>query len=143
MTLMLIFGAVAAFHCLLLLLRCAKLALPVFAGLGLAFTLRDLGFGWITIIAAGLLAGVGVHALGRQLARGTSPFAVRLCVILMFTGAAASAGYQAGAGLAMLAGLDPWKQHGCSILTALVTGFASWRDLLSRHGESERPALHG
>jgi len=45
MTLMLILGAVAAFYCLLLLFRCATYALPIFAGLGLAFTLRDQGFG--------------------------------------------------------------------------------------------------
>lgn len=142
MTLMLILGAVAAFYCLLLLLRCAKFALPVFVGLGLAFALRDNGFGWMAIIAAGLLAGISAHALGRQLANGSAPFAVRLCVILTFMGAAASAGYQAGAGLAMIADLDPWAQRGSSMLTALVTGYASWRDLLSPGGGIERPALH-
>ena len=73
MTLMLILGAVAAFYGLLLLFRCATYALPVFAGLGLAFALRDHGFSWLTILAAGLLAGVSVHALGRHLARSSAP----------------------------------------------------------------------
>lgn len=142
MTLMLILGAIAAFYGLLLLFRCAKFALPVFAGLGLAFTLRDLGFGWMAILAAGLLAGMSVQAIGRRLASDMAPFPVRLCVILMFTGAAAAAGFQAGAALAMLVDLDPWTQRGFTILTALVTGYAGWRDLLSPGGGIERPALH-
>jgi len=142
MTLMLILGAVAAFYCLLLLFRCATYALPIFAGLGLAFTLRDQGFGWMVILASGLLAGVAVHALGRHLARGSAPLAVRLGVILIFVGAAAAAGFQAGAALALLGDLDSWTQRGISILTAVVTGYASWRDLLTRGGRIERPTLH-
>ena len=142
MTLMLILGAVAAFYGLLLLFRCATYALPVFAGLGLAFALRDQGFGWTVILAAGLLAGVSVHTLGRHLARGSAPLAVRLGVILMFVGAAAAAGFQAGAALAMLANFEPWMQCGISILTAFATGYAGWRDLLSPGGGIALPALH-
>lgn len=142
MTLMLILGAVAAFYGLLLLFRCATYALPLFAGLGLAFTLRDQGFGWMVILAVGLVAGVSVHALGRHLARGSAPLAVRLGVILTFVGAAAAAGFQAGAALAVLADVDLWTQRGLSILTAVVTGYASWRDLLSPGGAIERPVLH-
>jgi hypothetical protein len=141
MTLMLILGAVAAFYGLLLLVRCAIFALPVFAGLGLALTLRDHGFGWIVILAAGLLGFFTVHALGRYLARSSAPLAVRL-VILTFVGAAAAAGFQAGAALAVLGDLDPWAQRGISILTAVITGYAAWRDLLTRGGRIERPALH-
>lgn len=142
MTLMLILGAVAAFYGLLLLFRCATYALPVFAGLGLAFALRDHGFSWLIILVAGLLAGVSVHALGRHLARSSAPLAVRLGVILTFVGAAAAAGFQAGTALAVLADLDPWTQRGISILTALATGYAGWRDLLSPGDEVEQPALH-
>jgi hypothetical protein len=142
MTLMLVLGAVAAFYCLLLLLRCATFALPAMAGLGLAFTFRDLGFGWMAILAAGLLAGVAVHALGRHLARGTAPFAVRLGVILIFVGTAASAGVQAGAALALLADLDPWTRRGISILTAFVIGYAGWRELRSAGSAIDRPGFH-
>ena len=142
MTLMPILGAVAAFYCLLLLFRCATHALPVFAGLGLAFMLRDHGYSWLVILAAGLLAGVSVHALGRHLARSSAPLAVRLVVILTFVGAAAAAGFQAGAALAILADLDPWMQRGISILTAFVTGYSGWRNLLSPGGAIERSALH-
>lgn len=131
MTLMLILGAVAMGYCLLLLFRCAKFALPVFAGLSLAFYLRDQESGWIAIFAGGLLAGVAVLVIGRQLAVGTAPLALRLCVILLFAGAAGAAGFQAGTGLAILAGLDSWSSYGLSIVTALLTGLASWRDLLS------------
>ena len=142
MTLMLILGAVAALYGLLLLFRCATYPLPVFAGLGLAFALRDHGFGWMAILASGLLVGVSVLALGRHLARGSAPLAVRLGVILIFVGTAAAAGFQAGAALAMLTDLDPWTQRCLSILTAVVTGYAGWRDLLSPGGGIERPALH-
>src|SRR3546814_11200003 len=88
MTLMLILGAATAFYCLLLLFRCATLALPVVAGLGLALMLRADGFGWIVILAAGLPGFFTVHALGRHLARSSAPLAVRLGVIVMFVGAA-------------------------------------------------------
>lgn len=142
MTWMLIIGALAAFRCLLLLFRCATFALPIVSGLGLAFAFRDLGFGWMGIVASGLLAGTTVHAFGRQLANGAATLAVRLRVILIFTGAASSAGYQAGAALAVLADLDPWTQRGFASLTAFVTGYASWRDLLSPPAGIKDPALH-
>ena len=142
MTLMLILGAVAAFYGLLLLFRCATLALPVIAGLGLALTLRDHGFGWIVILAACWLGFFTVHALGWHLARSSAPLAVRLGVILTFVGAAAAAGSQAGAALAILGAVDLWAQRGISILTAFVTGYAAWRDLLSPPDWVERPALH-
>jgi hypothetical protein len=142
MTLMLILGGVAAFYCLLLLFRCATLALPPCAGLGLSLTLRDHGFGWIVILAAGLLGFFTAHALGRHLARSSAPLAVRLGVFLTFVGTAAASGFQAGAALAVLGDLDPSMQRGISILTGFVTGYASWRDLLTRGGRIERLALH-
>lgn len=131
MTLMLILGAVAAFLGLLLLFRCAKFALPVVTGLTLAFYLRDLGYGWMIQSGSALMAGYLVHAVGRRLASGTAPLPIRLVVVLLFVGAAASAGYQAGTALAVLGDLDPWPQHGLSFLAGLITGYASWRDLLA------------
>jgi hypothetical protein len=65
-----------------------------------------------------------------------------LGVILMFVGAAAAAGFQAGAALAVPADLDPWTQRGFSICTAFVIGYAGWRDLLSPGRAIERPAFH-
>lgn len=130
MTLMLILGGVAIFYCLLLLFRCAKYALPLLAALCMAFYLRDHGSGWITILAAGLLAGISVHAIGRYIAGSSAPFAVRFCVLLLFAGSAAAAGFQAGGALAELADLDPWADLSISIFVALLTGLASWRDLL-------------
>lgn len=130
MTLMLILGGVALSYCVLLLFRRAKYALPLFAGLYLAFYLRDLGHGWIIIAAGGLLAGLAVHACGRHIAGSSAPFAVRFCVILLFAGTAAAAGFQAGCALAELADLDPWADRGTSILAAILTGLASWIDLV-------------
>ena len=142
MTLMLILGGVAIGYCLLLLFRCATYALPLFAGLAAAFYLHDHDYGWMTILAAGLLAGVSVHALGQHFARGNAPFAVRFCVILAFAGTAAAAGFQAGGALAELAGLEPWADRGISVLVALLTGHASWRDLVPPRTGVERTELH-
>ena len=142
MTLMLILGGVAIIYGLLLLFRCAKFALPLFAGLAAAFYLRDQDYGWMTILAAGLLAGVSVHALGRHIARSNAPFALRFCVILLFAGTAAAAGFQAGGALAELAGLEPWADRGISVLVALLTGHASWRDLVPPGTGIERTELH-
>lgn len=142
MTLTLILGGVAIIYSLLLLFRCATLALPLFAGLCLAFYLRDHGYGWMTIFAAGLLAGFSVHALGRHIAGGSAPFAVRISVILLFAGTAAAAGFQAGGALAALADLDPWADRSVSILVALLTALASWRDLLSPRDGAAQTGLH-
>lgn len=142
MTLMSILGGVAMVYCLLLLFRCAKYALPLFAGLALAFYLRDQSSGWPTISAAGLLTGFSVRAFGRYVAGSSAPFAVRLCVILLFAGTAAAAGFQAGGALAELAGLDPWADRGISVLIALLTGHASWRDLAPPGTGIERTELH-
>jgi hypothetical protein len=90
----------------LLLFRRAKYALPLFAGLYLAFYLRDLGHGWIIIATGGLLAGLAVHACGRHIAGSSAPLAVRFCVILLFAGTAAAAGFQAGGALGLASWLD-------------------------------------
>jgi len=84
----------------------------------------------MTILAAGLLAGFSVHAFGRYVAGSSAPFAVRFCVVLLFAGTAAAAGYQAGDALAELADLEPWADRGISVLVAILTGLASWRDLV-------------
>jgi predicted anti-sigma-YlaC factor YlaD len=141
MTLMLILGAIAALYCLRLLFRSAKFALPVCAAIALGFALRDLGFGWLTILGSALIAGLAVLALGRRLVGGAAPFPVKLCVILMFVGAAAFAGYQAGTALAILGGLEAGAKHGLAFLSGLLTGYASWRDLVSPAVSAERPAL--
>ncbi len=141
MTLMLILGAIAALYCLRLLFRSAKFALPVCAAIALGFALRDLGFGWLTILGSALIAGVAVLALGRRLVGGTAPLAVKLCVMLMFVGAAAFAGYQAGTALAILGGLGAGAKHGLAILAGLVSGYASWHDLISPADSAERPAM--
>lgn len=142
MILMLILGGVAFGYGLLLLFRCAKFALPLFAGLAAVFYLRDQDYGWMIILAAGLLAGVAVHALGQRIARGNAPFALRFCVILLFVGTATAAGFQAGGALAELAGLDQWADSGISVLVALLTGHASWRDLVLPGTGVARTELH-
>ena len=115
MTLMLILGAIAALYCLRLLFRSAKFALPVCAAIALGFALRDLGFGWLTILGSALIAGFAVLPLGRRLVGGTAPLPVKLCVILMFVGAAAFAGYQAGTALGILGGLEEGAEQGDDI----------------------------
>lgn len=141
MTPMLILGAIAALSCLRLLFRSATFALPVCAAISLGFAVRDLGFGWLTILGSALIAGFAVLALGRRLVGGTAPLPVKLCVILMFVGAAAFAGSRAGTALAILGGLEAGANHGLTIFAGLATGHASWLDLGSPEASAERPTL--
>ena len=131
MTLVIILGAAAAIYSLILLFRCATFALPVFAGLGIALRLHEMGHGWLAAMLAGLTTGVTILGMGRLVARSGASVWLRFLVILLFAGAAAAAGYQAGTALAILGGLGPVWQHAFGTLAGLVTGCRSWRDLVT------------
>lgn len=137
---MIILGAAAALYILLLLHRLTVLALPIGAGLLLASLLHENGSGWAGAIGGGLLAGISLYLVGRTLVTGRFPLLVRLPVLLLFSGAAACAGYQAGAALAVLGGLDMAWQRSLAILVALITAAASWRDLAPRTSGTETAA---
>ena len=139
MTLMIILGAAAAIYCLILLFRCAIFALPVFAGLGVALRLHEMGHGWLAVILAGLTTGIAVLGMGRLVVRSRASVWLRFLVILLFAGAAATAGYQAGIAIVKLGGLDPAWQHAFATLAGLVTGCCSWRDLVTPASRTGTP----
>lgn len=131
MTLMLIFGAVAALYLAMLLMRFAIFALPISAGLIAASLLHDHGMSWAGAAAGGLFAGVLLYGAGRRLVTSNLALLIRFPVLLLFSSAAACAGYQAGSALAAIVGFGPDWQHGFAILAAIVIAAASWRDLAS------------
>lgn len=134
MTLMIILGAVAALYFLRLLFRCAIFALPIYAGLGACFHLHGLGYGWLGAIATGLMTGTGIYALGRTLVMRRASAPLHILILLLFSGTAAVAGYQAGSALATLADLVPVWECRLAILAAFVAARASWRSLLGSGG---------
>ena len=130
MTIMLILGIIAALYCVLLFVRCAIYALPIITGAGTSLHLYQLGFGWIGPIMAGLVAGGIVCNLGRHVMRSGTPALLRGTVLLLFAGSAVAAGYQVAAAFTSAAGFDPFWQHGFALLTGLIAGRCSWRDLV-------------
>lgn len=130
MTLMIILGIVAALYLALLLYRLAILALPISAGLIVASLLHDQGSGWTGAALAGLFAGCAAYLAGRICASDGVQMPVRVTVLLLFSSAAACAGYQLGSALAVLGGLEADWQRVFAVLTALATAHASWRNML-------------
>lgn len=133
MTMMIILGAAAALYMLLLLFRCAAFALPVFVAVTVGLRLHETGYGWLVPILAGLLTGVTILELARSILRSRTHVGLRTAIILSFAGAAAAAGYQAGAALSHLAGFDSTWQHPLAVLAGLITAWRSWQDL-GAHG---------
>lgn len=116
MTLMIVLGAATALYCLVLLFRCATLALPLFAGLGFALHCHAMAHGGLVAILTGLVPAIAVLEFGRLIARSGICLWLRLPVILIFAGTAAAAGYQGGAALALLSGVDSNLQLAFAIL---------------------------
>lgn len=130
-TLMIIFGAVAALYLAKLLMRLAILALPISAGLIAASLLQTHGSSCAGAAAGGFFAGILLYSAGRSAMTSDVVPLIRLPVLLLFSSAAACAGYQAGLALAEIGGMDADWERGFAILAALVIATASWRDLAS------------
>ncbi len=140
MTFMIILGAVAAVFILMLLLRLAALALPLYVATGAGLWMLETGAGYGIAIAAGFIGGAVVLATGRFL-RTSLPPLFRLPVALSFVIPAALAGYQAATGLAALAieggGLSRWL----GLVGAAVGASSAWRSLTQGpSGEWASPA---
>lgn len=128
MTFMLILGAIAALYLILLILRLASLALPLYAGIGAGFWMIDRGAGYPAALASGLLLGFTILIVGRLIC-GLLPPLFRIPVALLFLLPAGFAGYQAGKGLGGLAlGEGPLLE--CVALAgASAAAIGAWRNL--------------
>lgn len=117
MTIFLVLGLFAGLYMLWLLFSLAVYALPLYAGLGLAFWMHGAGFGYAPAILAGFAAGFATLFAGQLLfALSGSPL-LRLAVALLFVLPAGIAGYHAVHGVFGLA-IDPGAA--LTILSGLV-----------------------
>ena len=106
MTIFLVLGLFAGLYMLWLLFSLAVYALPLYAGIGLAFWMHGAGCGYAPAILAGFAAGFATLFAGQLLfALSGSPL-LRLALALLFVLPAGIAGYQAVHGVFGLA-IDP------------------------------------
>jgi hypothetical protein len=98
-TILLIFGGIATLYLLWFAFRAAIFALPVYAGISIAFHLLDRDLGHGAAILGGLAPGIGIFVAGRLLAAFAASTLVRLPLVALFAIPAGFAGYQLASGL--------------------------------------------
>ena len=106
MTIFLVLGLFAGLYLLWLLFRLAVYALPVAAGISVAFWMRDHDYGYLSAVLGGFAAGVAVLIVGQFLFTVIRSPIVRLAIALLFAIPAGIAGYHAVQGVIGLA-IDP------------------------------------
>ncbi|WP_298193106.1 hypothetical protein [Novosphingobium sp.] len=106
MTIFLVLGLFAGLYMLWLLFSLAVYALPLYAGIGLAFWMHGAGFGYAPSILVGFAAGFATFFLGQVLFAFSGSPLTRLAIALLFAIPAAVAGYHAVHGVLGLA-IDP------------------------------------
>lgn len=131
MTIFLVFGLFAGLYLLWLLFRLATYALPVAAGISLAFWMRDHDYGYLAAILGGFAAGVAVLIIGQFLFTIIRSPIVRLAIALLFAIPAGIAGYHAVLGVVGLA-IDPGvMRSSLSWIGGGIIAVAAWIRLAS------------
>lgn len=129
MTIFLVLGLFAGLYMIWLLFTLAVHALPVGAGINVAFWMRDHDHGYVAAILGGLAAGIAILLIGQFLFAVVRAPALRLVLALMFAIPAGIAGYHAVQGVMQLA-IDPGTL--LSVLSwtgAVVIAFSAWSRL--------------
>lgn len=140
MTILLIFGGIAALYLLWFAIRAAIFALPVYAGVSLAFHMLGSGLGHGAAILCGLVAGIAILFAGRILAALLPSTLVRLFVVALFAVPAGFAGYQLASGLGGLFA-DPGPLLNLASWTAaLVAAISAATSLDLPPGEAKQVA---
>ncbi len=139
MTILLIFGGIAALYMLWLAVRTAIFALPVYAGISLAFHLLDRGVGHSAAILCGFASGIGIILAGRILPAFAGSTLVRLLVAALFAVPAGFAGYQLASDLGGLFA-EPGPVLGlASWAAALITAASAATSLEGLVAEAKQP----
>jgi len=139
-TILLIFGGIAALYLLWFAFRAAIFALPVYAGISLAFHMLDCGLGHGAAILCGFAAGIGIFFAWRILTAFLPSTLVRLLVVALFAIPAGFAGYQLASGLGGLFA-DPGPLLTlASWIAALVTATSAATSLDLPLGEAKQVA---
>lgn len=103
MTIFLVLGLFAGLYLVWLVFRLAVYALPVAAGISVAFWMRDHDYGYLAAILGGFAAGVAVLVVGQFLFTLIRSPIIRLAIALLFAIPAGIAGYHAVQGVVGLA----------------------------------------
>lgn len=106
MTIFLVLGLFAGLYMFWLLFSLAVYALPLYAGIGLAFWMHGAGFGYAPSILAGVAAGFATLFAGQLLFALSGSSQMRLAIALLFAVPAGVAGYHAVHGVIVLV-IDP------------------------------------
>ena len=139
MTILIIFGGLAALYMLSLAFRLAALALPTYAGIFLAVEMIGSGHGHGAAILSGLAAGSAVLLLGRLVAAVAPSTSARLFIVALFAVPAGFAGYRLAHGLAgLLLEAGPWLTV-TSAAAALLVASSAATALGLPSGKTERP----
>lgn len=133
-TIFLVLGLFAGLYMIWLLFNLAVHALPVGAGISIAFWMRDHDHGHLAAMLGGLATGIAILLIGQFLFAVIRAPILRLVLALMFAIPAGIAGYHAVQGVMQLA-LDPGTL--LSVLSwtgAIVIAFAAWSRLTGGRG---------
>ncbi|MBB3862533.1 hypothetical protein GGQ88_003834 [Novosphingobium hassiacum] len=129
MTIFLVLGLFAGLYMLWLLFSLAVYALPLYAGIGLAFWMRGVGFGYAPSILAGFAAGFATLFAGQMLFTLYASPLMRLAVALLFAVPAGVAGYHAVHGVMGLAIVPGATLTVLSSLGAALIAGTAWTRL--------------
>ncbi len=129
MTILLLFGLVAATALLRFLFSLATIALPASMGIALAISLHSAGFGIGASLAAAFLVALVLLAGGTAAYRAAHAPLARLLVGLIFMLPAAFAGYGVGRDVSALVLDRPFAPTMLGLLCAAITANAAHRML--------------
>ncbi len=143
MTILLIFGGIAALYLIWLAFRAAAFALPLYVGLSIAVHMTGRGYGHGAACLAGLAAGIFILVAGRMIAALVPSDGVRLGIAALFAIPAGFAGYQLAFGLGrLLIGPSSLLVAGSAIAALVVAVSAGTALMLPRGREDQRAARH-
>lgn len=138
MTIFLVLGLFAGLYMIWLLFHLATYALPVGAGITLAFWMRDHDYGYLAAILGGLTAGIAILLVGQFLFALIRSPVLRLALLLVFAVPAGLAGYHAVRGVMGLA-IDPGMALSLLSWTGgIAIAFTAWTRLA--RGAASGPA---
>lgn len=137
MPIILVFGLVADFYLLWLLVRFAVHALPVYVALSLGLALYAHGSGILGALTLGAMAAVATFAIGRAGFHHARTPVARLMIAAAFVVPAGVAGYQAVYGIGRLALAAGIALNVISLIGAIVIAALTWTQLVSGGAPSQ------
>jgi hypothetical protein len=129
MTIFLVLGLFAGLYMIWLLFNLAVHALPVGAGICIAFWMRDHGHGYVAAILGGLAAGIAILLIGQLLFAIVRAPILRFVLALTFAIPAGVAGYHAAQDVMQLAIEPGMLLSALSWIGGVVIASSAWSRL--------------